>query len=122
MQTILYAAWAAVYVICAALGLLTEGTGTVCGIFSLMFFLPPALLLIRGDRKDRRGILILSGASLLLTVVTILAGVFTENPDSQVLAFFTVLVSNPMAISPVWAQSLFLWACLLFGSIFGKRK
>lgn len=122
MQTLLYAAWAAVYVVCAALGLLTEGTGTVCGIFSLLFFLPPVLLLIKGDRRDRWAVLVLSAASLFLTVVTVLAGVFTENPDSRVLAFFTVLVSNPMAISPVWAQSLFLWACLLFGSIFGKRK
>ena len=122
MEMLLYGLWAVLYLIGLGLGLLTEGTSVFCHVCAYLFFLPPAVLLVMGKKEDRRRVLLISALSLFLTALFLVAGGLTENPDSRVLTFFTVVVSVPMAVSANWIQSLFFWACLLFGSLFGRKK
>ena len=91
---------------------------------SILFFLPPGILLYRAGKRDDRNtsrlIRNLSLASLLLTLITLILNVvcavyseFLGNALHGVL----VILSTPMICSGYWAMSLFLWACLLIFSL-----
>ena len=118
----LYALWGALFSLCAGLGFIPEPEGTLRLLLtglSLLFFLPPALLLYRGDLPDvllvRNFSALSLGLSLVLLILNFLTALRSEFLG-QVLHCVLVIVSSPMICSGHWAMSLFLWACLLMAS------
>ncbi|HCI64819.1 MAG TPA: hypothetical protein DFH97_07465 [Clostridiales bacterium] len=119
----LFIAWAFVFILCAVLGFIPAAGAAVRILLtavSLLFFLPPALILRRGSREERQLVRTLSALSLVLTLVLIIANFLTafrsEALGNALHALLTV-VGCPMITSGHWALSLFLWACLLMASL-----
>ena len=121
-KKLLYMLWAGLFVLCAGLGFIPEPEGPfkiALSIISLVFFVPPAWLLYRGDVSDAKLVCNLSALSLGLTLILLVLNFLTAlQSDSlgQVLHYTLVIVSSPMICSGHWAMSLFLWACLLIAS------
>ena len=121
-----YFLWGILFVLCAGLGFLQPAEGILkitLFLISLLFFLPPAFLLRKGSCQDRLLIRNLSALSLGLTLVllvTSLLTAFRSETLGSILHSILTIVSSPMVCSGCWVVSLFLWACLLTGSI--KRK
>lgn len=119
----LFIAWAFLFILCAIGGFIPV-TKTAVRILltglSLLFFLPPALILRRGSREERQLVRTLSALSLVLTLVLIIANFLTafrsEALGNALHALLTV-VGCPMITSGHWVLSLFLWACLLVASL-----
>ncbi len=131
-QKILYALWGGLFVLCAGLGFIPEPEGAlrvVLTILSVGFFLPGALLLYQAqkgaDRNTQRLIRNLSvlslGLTLALLVLNVLSALLSETAG-DVLYAMLIIVSSPMVCSGYWVLSLFLWACLLMGSLRSLRK
>lgn len=129
---ILYAAWGGLFLLCAGLGFIPEPAGWVRGILtvlSLLFFLPPALLLRDAGAQGNRSTVTLVGSlsalslglTLLLLVLNILSASWSERAGVFLHVLLTV-VSAPMMASGFWVLSLFLWACLLLVSLQMKKK
>lgn len=122
----LYALWGALFILCAGLGFIPEPAGVLRVLLtglSILFFLPPAVLVWKGRReKDRQTLMLvrnLSIASLSLSVLLIIANfltVFRSELLGDILHGVLVVVSSPMICSGHWAMSLFFWACLLISS------
>lgn len=118
----LYMLWAGLFVLCAGLGFIPEPEGPskiALTIISLVFFLPPAWLLYRGDVSDAKLVCNFSALSLGLTLILLVLNFLTALQSDflgQVLHYMLVIVSSPMICSGRWAMSLFLWACLLIAS------
>lgn len=123
----LFALWGALFILCAGLGFIPDPTGAL-GILltalSVLFFLPPALLVCRGRKEKNRALLALvrdlSIASLSLSVLLLIANFLTAFHSEllgEILHGVLVVVSSPMICSGHWALSLFLWACLLIASL-----
>jgi hypothetical protein len=125
-------AWVAMYVLCTILGFIRVENGLLQAIFALIsigFFLPGGILLYEAvgakDKKTVRIIRYLSIASLSLTVLTLIGNVLTLPSTEAVgdrMYGLLIVVSTPMISSQAWFISLFLWACLLFGSFVKKKK
>ena len=128
--------WGGLFVLCAALGFLPEPVcaptedGGVCWlrvvmtILSVVFFLPPAVLLHKAGKEKnvpiQQLIRNLSALSLGLTLVMLILNFWSAlGPEilGSVLHYVLVVVSTPMICSGQWALSLFLWACLLMVSL-----
>ena len=127
-KKVLYTLWGVLFLLCAGLGFLPEPRGVVKGLMtalSVLFFLPPALLLYRADRNTACLIRNLSALSLGVTLVTLILN-FVLAVGSEflgnVLHYILVIVSAPMICSGYWVLSLFLWACLLMGSLKKLQK
>lgn len=128
----LLALWGILYIICAGLGFIPEPEGGVrvlLLVISLLFFVPPAIVLydaIRcGDQKTTRLIRLLSAASLGITLLLIILSILTAASGEavgSVLNVLLVVLSAPMFCSNYWALSLFLWAALLTASFTAKKK
>ena len=122
----LYALWGALFILCAGLGFIPEPAGVLRVLLtglSILFFLPPAVLVWKGrQEKDRMALSLvrnLSIASLSLSVLLIIANVLTVFRSEllgDILHGVLVVVSSPMICSGHWAMSLFFWACLLISS------
>lgn len=124
----LYFAWGFLFVLSAALGFFPRPEGAMrvllTGI-SLLFFLPPALLLYRGSPSDAALIRTLSLASLGLTLAVLVISIRTALSGDRLAAFLhglLTVISAPMVCSGYWALSLFLWACLLMVSLKKAKK
>ena len=128
----LYSLWGVLFIICAALGFIPVPSGAVQAVFtilSVLFFLPPVVLLYRagkaGDRSAALLIRNLSLASLGLTLLVLILSVVSAI-QSEFLGNFLhgilVIISTPMICSGYWVLSLFLWACLLVYSLQILRK
>ena len=117
-KTVLFALWGGLFVISAALGL---ADNTKAGLWvSILFFLPPSLLLCdAGKAGDKSAVLLirnLAALSLGLTLVLLILNVVFAVKSQAVGNFLHGIlgvVSTPMLASGYWALSLFLWACLL---------
>ena len=127
-KKVLYTLWGVLFLLCAGLGFLPEPRGVLKGLMtalSVLFFLPPALLLYRADRNTSCLIRNLSALSLGVTLVTLILN-FVLAVGSEflgnVLHYILVIVSAPMICSGYWVLSLFLWACLLMGSLKKLQK
>lgn len=132
----LYFLWGFLYILCAGLGFIPGFAGQVSPVgnsallaAALLFFLPPGWLLhlagAEGDRLTLRRVRNLSILSLASTVVVLVCGLLTATKGEGVGTFFHVvliLVSTPMVCGGYWVVSLFLWACLLMGSLSLLRK
>lgn len=128
----LFILWGAGYMLCVLLGFIPQPAGVLrvlLTLLSLAFFIPGFLLLYyslrEGDRKTRKTIRLISAASLVLTLLTlvgnflsVLASAFVGNILYVVLLF----VSAPMISSGYWVVSIFLWACLLIGSFLKGKQ
>ncbi len=131
-KRILYIAWGALYALCAGLGHITEpgsAQGIALTFLALVFFVPPAILLIdalrEGDGKTLRLLRIISIVSLALTFILLLCNVSSAlMSDAWGIALQELLlfVSVPMFCSQLWVLSMFAWALLLFTSIPPKSK
>lgn len=129
----LYIAWGVLYSICAGLGFIPEPEGVLTGLMvtlSLLFFVPPAMLLYHAVSREQYGtirlIRDLSLASLGATLVTLVVNflsVGASEAAGDVLYGLLILVSAPMICSRLWVLSLFLWACLLMVCLkYAKKK
>ena len=122
-KKLLYMLWAGLFVLCAGLGFIPEPEGAfkiALTCISLVFFLPPAWLLYRGDVSDAKLVCNLSALSLGLTLILLVLNFLTALQSDflgQVLHYTLVIVSSPMICSGHWAMSMFLWACLLMMSL-----
>lgn len=131
-KNVLFALWGGLFIVCAGLGFIPEPAGLLRGVLtamSLVFFLPPALLVYRAGKEGDGHILKLvrnlSALSLLLTLVLLVLNFLTAvgSPTlGTVLYYILVIVSSPMVCSGYWVLSLFLWACLLMVSMKDLRK
>ena len=129
MKNWLCGLWAGLFILCAGLGFIPEPEGAARILMtaaSLVFFLPPALLLHQaGKQQDADTLKLirnLSALSLGLTLVLLVLNLLTVMQSEflgSVLHYIQVIVSSPMICSGHWAMSLFLWACLLMVS--GKQ-
>ena len=119
----LFGLWAGFFIVCAVCGFIPSPEGALrvalTGL-SLLFFLPPALLLYEAKQaKDTAAVLLvrnLSGLSLLLTLVLLVLNfLFSLGAETvgNFLHYLLITVSSPMVCSGYWVLSLFLWACLL---------
>ena len=126
-QQSLYALWAVLFLVCAALGFIPDPEGPLRFVLtgvSLLFFLPPALLLrISGNEQDANTAKLirnLSALSLCLTSVLLILNflmAFSSEWVGRSLHYILIIVGSPMICSGHWAMSLFLWACLLMASV-----
>lgn len=118
--------WAGLYVLCAGLGFVPNpGAPWVLTLFSLAFFLPPALLLYRGTPGNIRLVRWASIASLCLTLLMIVLNVLAVRASraaGEVLHALLVVLTAPMVCSQLWALSIFCWACLLVVSLQQEKR
>ena len=128
----LYLFWAGLFILCSAFGFIPEPDGffrlLLTGL-SLLFFLPPILLLQDAARQHSHDTALLirnlSLLSLGLTLVLLILNFFTafsSETAGRILHYILVIVSSPMICSGHWAASLFLWSCLLMVSLKQTRR
>ena len=127
----LWAGWAAMYSICLTFSFIPNPQGVLSGfmlILGLLFFLPPAMLLYwaipRREFKVIRRIRTISLVSLILTFILLILNFMSLAFSYDVgMAIYVALlfVSVPMVCSQAWVVSLFLWAALLWGSLFSLK-
>ena len=122
-KKMLFTLWGVLFILCAGLGFISVSAGAMKGLMttlSVLFFLPPALLLWQADRETALLIRNLSMLSLGVTMVTLILN-FVMAVSSEFLGnmlhYVLVIVSAPMICSGYWVLSLFLWACLLMVSL-----
>ena len=123
-KSTLYGLWAGLFIICAGLGFIPNPAGglrILMTLFSLAFFVPPALLLYRAKgEKDTFTLQLirnLSALSLVLTAVLLVGNVasaFRSVLWGNILHGMLVIVSSPMVCGGYWALTIFLWACVFF--------
>ena len=131
-KRILYILWGCMYALCAGLSHISQpgaAQSVALTILSVLFFVPPAFLLINALlQKDKKTLLILwriSAISLGLTVIVLLANVLSALGSTllgDIMYEVLIFVSVPMVACPYWALSLFLWACLFFSAMPRKSK
>lgn len=129
---ILYGFWAVQFILCAVLGFIhnTDTLGKALQtVLGAAFFVPPGILLADGIRKKDKPELdrlaIISGASLGATMILLVANVLTVGASvtvGDVLFGILTVISAPMVCCRYWILSLFLWACLLMGALYGRRR
>ena len=126
-QKVLFSLWAVLFILCAGCGFIPSPEGlslTLMTVLSLIFFLPPAMILYDAGRsKDVSSLRLIRnlsalslGCTLLLLVLNFLAA-FSSGTLGSFLHYILIIVSSPMICSGHWAMSLFLWACLLTASV-----
>ena len=123
-NTVLYALWGALFVLCAALGFVTEpgeGLQFLMSTLSVALFLPPFLLNYRSAKAgDRRTLELIRNLALGWLAVTslLLVGnfltVFASEWLGNLLYSLLILVSSPLVACGSWALAIFLWACVFF--------
>lgn len=131
-KIILLIIWGWLYLICAALGhatQITQAQQTARTILSVLFFIPGFWLLLDGWKKQEKKtcnlVFYISLGSLCLTLVMLLANLFSVTGSEtlgNVMYVMLIWLSSPMVCCGYWALSLFLWASLLFSSVFCKKR
>lgn len=129
---ILYGFWIVQFILCAVLGFIynTNTAGrAIQTLLSVLFFVPPAILLIdatrQKDKKELMRIIIISAVSLGATMLLLIANVLSVGASEtvgNVLHYILAVASVPMFCARYWIVSLFLWACVLMGALYGKRR
>lgn len=124
----LLALWGSMFILCAGLGFIPEpgsGAQAVLTGASVLFFIPPALLVYRGTREQIQLVRNLAVLSLVLTLVLLVLNFLSAMGSTamgNILYYTLVIVSSPMICSGYWVLSLFLWACLLMVSLKKLKK
>lgn len=131
-DTTLLLIWGLLGALCAGLGFIPEPAGFgkwVLVLLALLFFLPGAVLLLRGIRREDRKAVVrirrISLASLGLTLLLLMGNLLSVD-GSQLLGDLAygllALVSVPMLCGQYWWMSLFLWGALLTASLLYAPK
>ncbi len=126
-KRILYILWGVLFAITAGIGFIHNPEGLalfIMVLFSLIFFLPPTVLLTkavhRDDKKEIWRIFWICIGSLGITLIFLVLN-FLSVASSQlvgdVLFGILTVVSAPMICSQYWVMPLFLWGCLLSASV-----
>lgn len=129
----LYIAWAAMFVLTAALGFaFPSAMGALLAVLRLiavLFFLPPAVILVRAKRAGERFHVLLlrwlALASIVLTAVLLVLNLLSTPWSLAIgnaLYAALVVISAPMACANHYALSLFLWGTLLTGTFYKVKK
>lgn len=123
----LFALWGGLFALCAGLGFIPApdtALQVLMTLLSVVFFIPGFLLLRLSSRSGDRDTAVLvrnlAAASLLLTLLLIIANFFSVLGSERlgnILYSILIIVSSPMVCSGYWVLSLFLWACLMIGAI-----
>ena len=131
-KKLLYTLWAALFILCAALGFIPQPAGavkTILFLLSLAFFLPPAGLLVLSVRnRDRNTLLLIRNLSILSLLTTLffmvlnIVSALWPLAVGNILHSILTIVSTPMICCGNWFLSLFLWACLLMVSLRELKK
>ena len=126
-KTYLYWLWGFFYLLCAFISNVetpTPSQSTALTVLSLIFFIPPVILLVdafkKKDEKTIRFLRLLSILSLSLTVLALIANIAAVNASDTlgaVLHQVLIFASVPMVCSQHYVLSMFLWACLLFATL-----
>ena len=127
----LFALWGGLFLVCGGLGFVPEPAGVVrwlLTVLSILFFLPPAVLVYQGRKTGDAHLLALirnlSALSLGLTALLLILNfltAFRSEVLGNILHAVLVVVSSPMICSGYWVLSLFLWACLLTASLSARK-
>ena len=127
-----YRIWAGYFIVCAIAGFIPEPQGFLRVLFillSLMFFIPGGVLLYRAQKaKDpgtARVVRSLSLVSLVSTLLFLVLNLISGRAGAAAGDFLyglLVIFSSPMVCGQYWVMSLFLWACLLTGSLSVLKK
>ena len=119
-NTVLYALWGGLYLLCGGLGFVTAPGATLrllMILLSVALFIPPFVLNRRGNRRVRMLVRNLSGIWLILTgillVLNILSALGSETLGNVLHGLLT-MVSSPLVCCDSWALAIFLWACVFF--------
>ena len=131
-QNTLFILWGGLFILCAGCGFIPEPVGAVRALLtalSIAFFIPPALLLhAAGKAQDTHTAKLvrnLAALSLVLTLILLVCNflsAFASETVGLVLYYALSVISSPMICGGYWVLSLFLWACLLMGSLKLLRK
>ena len=122
-QKLIYLLWLFLYIVCVGMGTISEAflvLNIFQGLFGVLFFVPPVLLVLEGLKKGQGKYLVqirvISILSLLLTLVFMIANiasVYASEAVGNALNQLYILAAAPMHCLPYGFISLFLWACLL---------
>lgn len=125
-EKILYCIWAGLFILCAGLGTITQRNtagALILTFLSLIFFIPPIILLYDGLTTENKKMLLrvrlISLTSLCLTLIMIIATtltLFASEAVGNVLNDIYIIVSTPMCCCYWQGVSLFLWACVFVSS------
>ena len=131
-RSTLWIIWGVFYIICAGLGFIPEPAGIVRAmlfLLSLLFFVPPAVLLHEAKKAGDRATLLrlrrICAASLGLTLALLIASILSALGTTALdtpLHIALGLVSAPMFCSNYWVVSLYLWAVRLITSFIKKKE
>ena len=134
-NTTLYYIWGGMYLLCALFGFLPSPDGGLrvfMRILSLLFFVPPAWLLLnglrQGDRKLLKLLRYLSAGVLATSLLLLITGILSLAAPEGVGTFLHILMNvlcPPIITSGQYALGLFLWGCLFFATFldkFGKNS
>lgn len=119
----IYLLWLFLYIVCVGLGTIADSILVLelfQGLFAVLFFVPPVLLVLEGLKDGQRKYLvqirIISIVSLALTLIFMIANiaaVYASEAIGNTLNQIYTLVAAPMHCLPYGFISIFLWACLL---------
>ena len=129
---LLYILWACLFALTAVLGFLFPDVPSPLGrglltAASVLFFVPPWLILARakasGKRHHVRLIRYIALSSVVLTLVLMVANLRSAGLGEAVGAALNaalVIISAPMVCSNIYVLPLFLWGTLIMGSFTKK--
>lgn len=127
-KTTLLFAWGGMFLLCTLLSLIptpSAGLKTVMVILGVLFFVPPLLLRLQNQPKTTRLLFYISLSSLILTFLTLLVSILSAIGSSEtvgnILHYVLLVVSAPGTAIGSPAFSMFLWACLLFSCLKGRK-
>ena len=133
-KAILYFIWGFLYFLCAFISNVQSPTGVqsvALTVLSLLFFIPPGVLLYDALKKEDKKTLfllrLLSILSLSLTLGALIANIAVVGASEtvgNVLYQVLIFASVPMVCSQHYVLSMFLWAFLMIATIprLYKRK
>ena len=119
----LWILWGCLWGLTALLGCIPSPAGigkAMLILLALGFFVPPVLLLYRGDRKTAGILRTLSLVWLGITVVLLVLNLLSIRSTrivGDMLYCLLVVLTAPMVCGQYWLIVIFLWACLLFAAI-----
>lgn len=124
----LYIAWAAMAVLTMVLGFAYPNAGGIWPrLISVVFFIPPWMVLRRAKTEENRFhvrlVGLLSASSVLLTLVLLVLNLMSANWSESVgnaLNAALTVVSVPMVCSNFFILPLFLWGTLIAGCVMKK--
>ena len=123
---VLYALWAALFIITAWLGFIPPADKETELLYQLMagiFFVPPWMIMLkaRGEENPKHKQLIKNlclaslGGTVVLMALNMMSLTWSEAVGNGLNAALTI-VSTPMVCGQGYFLGLFMWGCLLMGA------